>query len=122
SDKPGKCTICGMNLVPVYEGDKGFGAASGMVTLNSNSISVLNVQTDEVKRRPLQRTLRVAGVIEDDDTRHRRLSAYVEGRIDKLGVNYLGAEVLAGQLLATFYSPMLLAAEREYLVLHGGVK
>lgn len=23
SDKPGKCTICGMTLVPVYEGEKG---------------------------------------------------------------------------------------------------
>jgi hypothetical protein len=23
SDKPGRCTICGMALTPVYEGDKG---------------------------------------------------------------------------------------------------
>jgi len=54
-------------------------------------------------------------VIEEDDTRHRLLSAYVDGRIDKLAVNYVGAEVEQGQPLATLYSTMLLTAQREYL-------
>ena len=62
SDKPGKCPICGMNLVPVYEGDAGM-AADGGVTLKSNSITALNVQTVAVARQPLVRTLRVAGVV-----------------------------------------------------------
>ncbi len=119
STKPGKCTICGMELVPVYEGEKGFETAAGLVTLNSNSISVINIQTAEVRRQPLQRTLRVAGVIEDDDTRHRILSAYVDGRIEKLAVNYVGAEVEQNQPLATLYSPMLLTAEREYISVAG---
>ena len=117
SDKPGKCTICGMDLVPVYEGDKGFDVSEGLVALSSNSIHVINVQTDEVRRQPLRRTLRVAGTIDDDDTRHRILSAYADGRIDKLFVNYVGAEVVEGQPLATLYSPMLLTAEREYVSL-----
>src|SRR5204863_6672060 len=60
-------------------------------------------------------TLRVAGVIDRDETRNRRLSAYADGRIEKLSVNYVGAEVVAGQPLAVFYSPGLLAAESEYL-------
>jgi len=117
SDKPGKCTVCGMDLVAVYEGDHGFDMAGGMVTLSSNSINVLNVQTAEVKRRPLVRSLRVAGTIESDDTRQRILSAYIDGRIEKLYVNYVGAEVREGEPLATFYSPMLLTAEREFLAL-----
>jgi Cu(I)/Ag(I) efflux system membrane fusion protein len=117
SDKPGRCTICGMELTPVYEGEKGFDAGEGVTTLGSNIIQVIHVQSDEAKRRPLRRSLRVAGTIEDDDTKHRIVSAYIEGRIEKLAVNYVGAEVNAGQPLATFYSPMLLAAEREYVVL-----
>ena len=117
SDQPGKCTICGMDLVPVYEGDKGFDVAEGLVALSSNSVNVINVQTVAARRQPLRRTLRVAGTIDDNDTSHRLLSAYVEGRIDKLFVNYVGAEVTEGQPLATLYSTMLLNAEREYVAL-----
>ncbi len=116
SDKAGNCTICGMKLVPVYEGEKGFGdGAEGVTTLGSNIIQVIHVQGEELRKRPLARTLRVAGTIEDDDTRHKRLSAYVDGRVEKLFVNHIGAQVAQGQPLATFYSPMLLTAESEYL-------
>ena len=117
SDKPGRCTICGMELTPVYEGETGFDAGEGVTSLASNIIQVIHVQSEEVARRPLRRTMRVAGVIGDDDTKHRFVSAYVDGRIEKLAVNYIGAEVNAGQPLATLYSPTLLTAEREYVVL-----
>ena len=115
SEKPGRCTICGMQLEPVYVGERGFAADEGVVTLGSNIVQAIHVQTDIVTNRPLVRTLRVAGVIDDDDTRHRRMSAYADGRIEKLSVNYVGAEVVAGQPLAVFYSPGLLATESEYL-------
>ena len=117
SDKPGKCTVCGMDLVPVFEGDPGFDATAGLVTLSSNAINVIHVQTVEVLRQPLRRTLRVAGVLDDNDARHRILSAYVDGRIDKLFINYTGAEVVEGQPLAMFYSAPLLVAGREYVTL-----
>ena len=117
SDRPGKCTICGMDLVPVYEGDKGFDVGEGLVTLSSNSITVIHVQTDDVRRQPMRHTLRVAGTMEGDDTRHRFLPAYVEGRIEKLFVNYVGAEIVEGQAMATIYSPALVNSEREYTLL-----
>jgi Cu(I)/Ag(I) efflux system membrane fusion protein len=124
SDKPGRCTICGMELTPVYEGENGFDASGGgnVVALTQNQIQVLHVQTAEAKTRPLVRTLSVSGTIDDNAMRHRVLSAYVDGRIDKLGVNYVGAEVTEGQALADFYSPSLLQAEREYRQLSGELK
>ena len=124
SDKPGRCTICGMELTPVYEGEKGFGESGGgnVVALTQNQIQVLHVQTAEAKTRPLVRTLSVSGTIDDNAMRHRVLSAYVDGRIDKLHVNYIGAEVTEGQPLAEFYSPSLLQAEREYRQLGGELK
>jgi Cu(I)/Ag(I) efflux system membrane fusion protein len=118
SDQPGNCTICGMKLTPVFDGDQGIQTQPGLVTLSSNAITTLNVATTQITRGPLIRTLRVAGTIDDDDTRHRFISAYVGGRLDELHVNYVGAEVRAGQPLARFYSPMLLEAERQYLALH----
>jgi Cu(I)/Ag(I) efflux system membrane fusion protein len=114
SDKPGRCTICGMELTPVYEGESGLDVTGDMISLSETSIRVLNVQTVEVKTQALVKTLTVAGTIDDDDSKHRVLSAYIPGRIEKLHVNYVGAEVKAGELLAEFYSPMLLQTEREY--------
>ena len=117
SDRPGKCTICGMDLVPVYEGGVGIATNSKLVTLSPATASIIGVQTAEVRRSPLVKTLRVAGTIEDDDTRHRLVSAYVDGRIEKLSVNYIGAEVVEGQPLASIYSPDLLAARQEFYAL-----
>ena len=114
--RPGKCTICQMALAPIGAGTQAE-VPEGVVPLSPAMIQVLNVQSEEVRQQPLRRALRVAGMIDDDATRHRRLSAYVEGRVEKLFVNYVGAEVVAGQPLAVLYSPTLYNAEREYLLL-----
>jgi Cu(I)/Ag(I) efflux system membrane fusion protein len=124
SDQPGRCTICGMELTPVYPGEKGFDAAadSDTLVLTQSQIQVLQVQTAEAKIQPLVRTLVVSGIMDDDATRHRILSAYVDGRLEKLHVNYVGAEVEVGQPLAEIYSPNLLQAEREYRQLSGELR
>jgi Cu(I)/Ag(I) efflux system membrane fusion protein len=117
SDKPGRCTICGMELVPVYEGEAGIESSASLVTLGTNSIQVLHVASEAVRRGPMVRTLRLSGTIDDNDQRHRLVSATVDARIERLGVNALGQDVSAGQVLAVIYSPALLAAEREYAAL-----
>jgi membrane fusion protein, copper/silver efflux system len=124
SDKPGRCTICGMELTPIYLGEKALEATSGenIVPLSSSQIQVLGIQTFVAKVQPLLRTLQVAGIIDDDATRHRIISTYSEGRVEKLHVNYMGAEIHEGQPLAEFYSPSLLQAEREYRQLSGELR
>jgi len=115
SRAPGKCPFCGMELVPLGQFNKA--PIENGVMLSSNRIDAIHVQTAEARRQPLRRTLQVAGTIDDNDAAHRVISAYVDGRIDKLFVNFVGAEVTKGQPLATFFSPTLLAAEREYVAL-----
>lgn len=123
SDKPGRCTICGMELTPVYEGDKGLDAAGGdVVPLTQNQIQVMQVQTVEAKVQPLTKTLRVAGMMDDDERRHRIISSYVDGRVDQLFANHHGVEVVAGEPMALIYSPTLLQTEREYRQLTGELK
>jgi membrane fusion protein, copper/silver efflux system len=124
SDKPGRCTICGMELTPIYPGEKSLDTTSGenIVTLSQSQIQVVGVQTVKAKSQTLIRTLKVAGMIDDDERRHRILSAYVDGRVDKLFANHHGAEVTAGEPLANIYSPELLQAEREYRQLTGELK
>ena len=33
SDKPGQCTVCGMDLVPIYEGGRNFDHAAGDIVM-----------------------------------------------------------------------------------------
>ena len=117
SDRPGSCTICGMALTPVMEGESGISVEPGVVALTSHAITVLHVASEEVTRGELVRTLNVAGWIDDDDSRHRVVSATVGGRVEELFVPSVGSEIVAGQPLAKFYSPMLLEAERQYVAL-----
>ena len=114
SDRAGaRCTICGMELVTVT-GGSGTGDPN-LVVLSPAQAAVTGVATRPVTRGRLLRTLRVNGVIEDDDTRHRILAARVPGRIERLHVNYVGAEVEAGTPLATVFSPEMLTAQRQYV-------
>jgi membrane fusion protein, copper/silver efflux system len=116
SDRPGKCTVCGMDLTAIYEGQSGFGAAENMVGLSANNVTVLNVQTEEVRRQPLVRTLQVAGTLEANETRKTIVAAPAAGRIDDLTVKYPGIEVHEGEHLVTFYSPELTLEKRRFLV------
>lgn len=121
SDKPGKCTICGMDLVAAGSAGAAMDTPPGVVSLAPSTITVLGVKTESVSKRPLERTLFVAGMIDDDETKHRILTAYVPGRVEQMHVNFLGAEVQQGQPLITIYSPELINAQREFLqIVNGG--
>ncbi len=67
--KPGPCPVCGMNLTPVYASSGGSGtqtnadADSDIVTLEPDSISTINVQTETVERQPLRRSIHLSGEI-----------------------------------------------------------
>ena len=115
SDGPGKCTICAMDLTPIYEGQAGFASGGNLVSINSNQITVLDVQTEEVKRRTLRRSLRVAGALEANETSKTVVSAPARGRIDALTVDYAGVEVEKGQKLITMFSPELVQMRKTLL-------
>ena len=120
SPEPGLCTICGMKLVPVYEGEAGLDSAEGVLRLGSNSITAVGIASAPVGIGRVTKSLRLAGTLDDDDSRHRILSAYVEGRIETLAVAAEGVEIREGTELATLYSPPLLGAVREYVSLAAG--
>ncbi|HAM70603.1 MAG TPA: hypothetical protein DCM86_03055 [Verrucomicrobiales bacterium] len=115
SDHPGKCTICFMDLTPIYEGQAGFASADHVLSLSSNSITVLNVQTEEIHRKTIGRILRVAGTLEANESKKTVLSAPAAGRVESLAVPFAGVEVAEMQPLITFYSPELAQEKRRYV-------
>jgi multidrug efflux pump subunit AcrA (membrane-fusion protein) len=64
SDKPGKCPICGMDLVPVYEGDAMAMSDTNLVSLSKSSVLAVNVQSEAVAKHAVTRTIRVLGTVE----------------------------------------------------------
>jgi Cu(I)/Ag(I) efflux system membrane fusion protein len=115
SPQPGHCTVCGMELVPVYRD-----AASpepleaNAVLLSPESIRVAGLETTPLQRAPLRRTLRVAGRFKEDASTHAVISAPVEGRIDGLGLVHGNGQVTQRQPLATVYSRTLLQTAEKY--------
>lgn len=114
SDRPGQCTICGMDLVPVYEGEEGISTDPGTVTLMPSTAQIIGVDTAPVVRAPLEKSIRLSGVIEDDDTKHIIVSAFFDGRIDRVFVDHVGDDLRPEQPLAQIYSPELLYVVREF--------
>jgi len=114
SDKPGNCTICGMALTPVYEGDKPLDTAAGQILLHGDSANVLGVTTVPVRKLALARSLRFSGILEDDENIHRVIAAFYDGRIEQVNVLHVGQYVEKGQPLAAIYSPELLYVVREF--------
>src|SRR4051812_10919613 len=49
SDKPGKCTVCGMELVPVYDGAQLTQGTTDIVMLPPGAPNVASIRTVEVQ-------------------------------------------------------------------------
>ncbi len=109
--KPGNCPICGMELVPL-DASK----FTGEVTIDPVVVQNIGVRIAKVADGTLTRTIRTVGTVEYDERQVRDINTKVSGWIEKIQVDYLGAEVKKGEPLFELYSPELYAAQKEYLV------
>lgn len=73
-------------------------AATGPVTLTSETIKNLGIETADAKIEPLQRTLKMVATIEPLPEHHAKISARFEGRVIEI-VARLGQEVKKGDVL-----------------------
>lgn len=123
SETAGKCPICNMDLVPVYEQPKEpeqAGEAKAVeLVISPDAARLTRIRTVEVTRRELAKTIRAAGRISYDETRLAAVSARFGGRIEKLYADYTGKEFAAGEPLASIYSPELLSAQKEFILARG---
>jgi membrane fusion protein, copper/silver efflux system len=112
-DEPGKCPICGMDLVKV---ERAAGSGGGTeIRISPAVVNNLGVRTAPVLRGGLARRGEVVGFVEFDERRVQQVRPRAEGWVEGLSVRALGETVKAGQLLFTLYSPMLENAQQEYL-------
>lgn len=118
-DKPGSCPICGMTLVKKVEGAQASSKEMQMlehVSLSPTQMVMANVATIEAKVMPLSKEINAVGIVQYDQARQAKVTAWVAGRIDRLYVNTVGAYVSKGKPVAEVYSPDLVSAQQEYLL------
>jgi|AGTN01.3.fsa_nt_gi RND family efflux transporter, MFP subunit len=115
-DKPGKCPICAMDLIPLRT------TGSGDATIDPDAIqmsveaaALANVQTTIVSRQNPVKDIRLYGTIQVDERLSQSQTSHVNGRIEKLLVNFTGESVQRGQTISTIYSPELLNAQQELI-------
>ena len=113
-DKPGKCPICAMDLIPLIQSGTS-GMDSGAVHLTKESAELANVLTTIVGTQNPVKELRLYGKVQADERLLQNQVAYIPGRIEKLMVNFTGEMVRKGQPLALIYSPELVTAQQELL-------
>ncbi len=77
----------------------------------------IGLTTARVEERDFVRHLRTTGMVVVEETRTVHVHPKVRGWVDGIGVNYVGQEVAAGQVLCQIYSQEVYAAETEYLAL-----
>lgn len=112
--EPGRCPVCAMELVPAAAGgDKG---EVRSVRIDPAARRLANIRTVAVRAAPRTRTIRAVGELSYDEGSLKTLSAYVDGRLDRLYVDYTGAVVEKEDHLALLYSPRLYSAQVELLL------
>jgi membrane fusion protein, copper/silver efflux system len=103
----------GMDMVPVYA--NATDENSSAIAIGPATIQLMNIQTTEVVRGPLLRTIRTVGTIDYNETGLADVTTKFKGWIEKLDVDATGQLVHKGEPLFEIYSPELYSAEAEYL-------
>ena len=131
-DKPGICSICGMELIKKLDDATGGGAQPsgfdsaqpskvqadmlGHVSLSPTQQVMANVATVAAQQTTLDKEINAVGIVQYDQSRQAKVTAWIAGRIDTLHVNKVGDIVSKDKPVAEIYSPDLLATQQEYLL------
>jgi Cu(I)/Ag(I) efflux system membrane fusion protein len=125
-DKPGACPICGMELIKKLSDaqntvvqtpeQKQQAAMLGHVSLSPTQRVMANVATVEAAQQVMNKEIKAVGIVQYDQTRQAKVTAWIAGRIDKLNVSAVGAFISKGRPVAEVYSPDLVATQQEYLL------
>ena len=113
SDEPGVCPICNMKLTPI----RNDGNAGSGVRVDPTTRQNMGLVTAPVTYQSLSRTLSTFGKVTEREPNLHSVTLKTDGWVEKLYVAEEGEAVYAGQPLLEIYSPDLVAAQKELLIL-----
>jgi Cu(I)/Ag(I) efflux system membrane fusion protein len=109
---PGKCPICGMDLIAVTKEQQ----QAGVVMIDDARRQLIGVRTGPVVLAPMRTNFRVVGHVSYDESSLADVNLKVHGWITKLYVSETGQKVTRGQTLLSLYSPELYNAEQDFIL------
>ena len=125
-DKPGLCPVCGMELIKkIDSAATGVAKPAGQqqqadlhehVSLSEKQRIMANVATAEATTETLNKEINAVGIVQYNQSRQAKVTAWIAGRLEKLNVNSVGAFVSKEKPVAEIYSPDLVATQQEYLL------
>lgn len=114
--EPGKCPICGMDLIPL---DANANDNPLVVEMTMESVILSHIQTSIVGGGSTSNAnggvLKLSGKIQANETTTASIVSHIPGRIEKLFISFTGERVSRGQKIATIYSPNLITAQKELI-------
>ena len=126
-DRPGTCPICGMELIKKIDSAPAVGTPQsaeqtkqaempGNVSLSPTQRVMANVATVPAVKTAMNKEINAVGIVQYDQSRQYKVTAWIAGRIETLHVNSVGAFVTREKPVAEVYSPDLVATQQEYLL------
>ncbi len=114
---PGKCPICGMELIPLDSGgdEEEHGDSPRHVVMSRRAQKLAEIRTVAVRRADATVELRLLGRLAYDETKVRTITSWTDGRIDRLLVSAIGEKIKRGQVIASQYSPEVYAAQVDLI-------
>lgn len=117
-DKPGKCPICGMELVyKKSEGESNQDTAIKLLLKPTNQYVLSKIKTIGLLERELPVEFTATGNITYDTKMINTVSARAAGRIEKLYVKYRFQPIRKGEKLMDIYSKDLVTEQENYIYL-----
>ena len=111
-DGPGSCPICGMDLTPASASSA---ESEYTMVMTEAAIRLADIQTTPVIAGLPVKEMTLPGRISVDERRISHITSRLTGRLHDVQVNYTGAQIRKGQVMASIYSRELISAQRELL-------
>ena len=112
TDHPGDCPVCGMEMAIV---ESGTSDGLNSILLDEATVARSAIRTESAEEAVPHIEVPMFGKVVPDETRTAVISAWVEGRIERLVANSTGMQIKKGDLLAELYSPALISAQQELI-------
>lgn len=112
SDQPGSCPICGMDLIPASTEER---EDDYSMVMTEASIQLANIQTTPVIRDVPKKEIILPGRVTLDERRISYVTTHFEGQIHDVRIDFTGAPIREGEVMATIYSPEVVSAQRELI-------